>query len=257
MLVLLTDGQEVSSNASLDEAIAAARDARVTVYPIAIESPSFKPGPLKRLAAETGGRYTGAAGTAALQAIYASLAQELRRTWQLTYFTTARPGDAFEARRRGSAGEGVGAGHSQTSAAARSRRLPGAASSRSARCSSPRSSAPASSSAPSSLFRAPVGTGLRRRLAPHIGEPERKRARGPVQERFATASTLMRATERAFGHLSVWHKLHRLLERADLPLRTVELVYACLGSALLLALIFAIAGAGSDLRAPRAGLGGA
>ncbi len=52
------------------------------------------------------------------------------------------------------------------------------------------------------LFKAPVGAGLRRRLAPHIGEPERKRARGPVEERFATASSLMRATERAFGNLS-------------------------------------------------------
>ena len=28
--------------------------------------------------------------------IYAALAKELRRTWQLTYFTTARPGDSFE-----------------------------------------------------------------------------------------------------------------------------------------------------------------
>ncbi len=96
VLVLVTDGQEVSSKASLDDAIAAANDARVTVYPIGIESASFKPGPLKRLAAETGGRYSGAAGTASLQAVYAALAQELRRTWQLTYFTTARPGDTFE-----------------------------------------------------------------------------------------------------------------------------------------------------------------
>ena len=62
VLVLLTDGQEVSSKASLDDAIAAARAAHVTVYPIGIESASFKPAPLKRLAAETGGRYTGAAG---------------------------------------------------------------------------------------------------------------------------------------------------------------------------------------------------
>jgi len=95
------------------------------------------------------------------------------------------------------------------------------------------------------LLKAPVGAGLRRRLAPHIGEPERKRSRGPVEERFATASSLMRATERAFGNLSLWHKLHKLLERADLPLRTVELAYICLGSALLLSLLFGIFGAGS------------
>jgi tight adherence protein B len=57
----------------------------------------------------------------------------------------------------------------------------------------------------------------------------------------------MRATERAFGHLRVWHALHRLLERADVPLRTVELVYAAAGSGLLVAMIFAIAGGGPIL----------
>ena len=82
------------------------------------------------------------------------------------------------------------------------------------------------------LLRAPLGTGLKRRIEPHLGEGDRKRARGPAEERFATASTVMRATEAAFGHLQVWHRLHRLLERADLPLRTVELIYICAGCAL-------------------------
>ena len=53
----------------------------------------------------------------------------------------------------------------------------------------------------------------------------------------------MRATESAFGHLAVWHALHRLLERADVPLRTVELVYAAAGSGLLAGIVFAVAGA--------------
>ena len=96
VLVLLTDGQEVSSDASLAEAIDAARTAKVAVYPIAIESPSFSPAPLKRLAAETGGRYAGAATSGSLPAIYAALAAELRRTWTLSYLTTARPGDRIE-----------------------------------------------------------------------------------------------------------------------------------------------------------------
>lgn len=93
------------------------------------------------------------------------------------------------------------------------------------------------------LLAAPRGDRLRRRLAPHLGARVRKRSRGRTQERFATASTVMRATERAFGHLRVWHSLHRLLERADVPLRTVELVYAAVGSGLLLGLLGALAGA--------------
>ena len=68
------------------------------------------------------------------------------------------------------------------------------------------------------------------------------RPRGPAEERFTTASSLMKATEKAFGHLRVWHALHRLLERADLPLKTVELVYAAVGAGLLAGLLFAAAG---------------
>ena len=94
------------------------------------------------------------------------------------------------------------------------------------------------------LLRAPIGSGLKRRIEPHLGDGESKRSRGPVQERFATASTIMRSTEAAFGHLQMWHRLHRLLERADLPLRTVELVYAALGAGLLFALFAMLFGGG-------------
>ena len=240
VLVLLTDGQEVSSDATLAQAIEAAREADVAVYPIGIESRSFRPAPLQQLAARTGGRYAGAAGTQDLKAVYAALAEELRRTWQLSYVTSARPGDRLVVESAGARAESV---------------VPGA-----------RAAAVEASKLPEQLFRvgpmavativgflvllgslilmkAPLGSRLRRRITPHLGEHERKRARGPVQERFATASSLMRATERAFGHMSAWHALHRLLERADVPLRTVELVYAALGSGLLMGMVFAVAGA--------------
>jgi tight adherence protein B len=243
VLILLTDGQEVSSDATLSEAIAAARAAGVAVYPIGIESPSFRPGPLERLAERTGGRYAGASGTKDLKAIYARLAEELRRTWQLSYVTSARPGDRIE----------VASGAATARAV-----VPGAS----------RDIAVESSKVPEPLFkvgpaltativgflillavlfaiRAPVGSRLRRQISPHLGEQERKRVRGRVQERFATASSLMKATERALGHLSVWHSLHRLLERADVPLRTVELVYIAVGSGLVAGMLFAVAGMAS------------
>ncbi|HUP32179.1 MAG TPA: type II secretion system F family protein [Gaiellaceae bacterium] len=241
LLVLLTDGQEISSDATLAQAIAAAREANVAVYPIGIESSRFRPAPLQQLAAKTGGRYEGAAGTQDLKAIYAALAEELRRTWQLSYVTSARPGDRLVVESSGARAESV---------------VPGARA----------ASSVEASKLPEQLFRvgpmavativgflvllgalilmkAPLGSRLRRQITPHLAEQQRKRTRGPVQERFATASTLMRATERAFGHLSAWHALHRLLERADVPLRTVELVYAALGSGLVMGLVFAVAGA--------------
>ncbi len=240
ILVLLTDGQEVSSDASLEQAIAAARAANVVVYPIGIESPSFRPRALQRLAEQTGGRYAGASGTEELRAVYAALAEELRRTWQISYVTAARPGERLEVESAGASAKSVVPGVATRLSAEKSK-LP----------------APFFKVGPlvmplavgflillSALFvlRAPLGDRLRRQIAPHLGEQERKQARGPVQERFATASSIMRATERAFGHLTLWHVLHRLLERADLPLRTVELVYAAAGSGLLTGIAFAVAG---------------
>ena len=122
VLILLTDGQEVSSKASPRRAaIAAARKAGVTVYPIAIESASFSPAPLKQLAKATGGRYTGARDSASLVAVYNSIAAELRRTWQLTYTTAARPGEEIRL---------AGGGASLTSTIARPLRRRRAASTR-------------------------------------------------------------------------------------------------------------------------------
>ena len=107
VLILLTDGQEVSSDASLEQAIASAREAHVAVYAIGIESRSFRPGPLQRLAEKTGGRYVGASGTKDLKKIYAALAEELRRTWQLSYVTSARPGDRIAVEAAGAHAESI------------------------------------------------------------------------------------------------------------------------------------------------------
>lgn len=240
VLVLLTDGQEVSSDASLEQAIDTARAADVAVYPIGIESPSFRPAPLQRLAEKTGGRYAGASGTNDLRAVYAALAEELRRTWQLSYVTSARPGERLEIAAAGASAESIVPGIAVESTAEASK-LPeplfkvGPA-------------LPAAAVgflillAALLAMRAPLGSRLRRQITPHLGE-QRARVRGPVQERFATASSLLKATERAFGHLAAWHALHRLLERADVPLRTVELVYAAAGSGLLAGIAFGVAGA--------------
>jgi tight adherence protein B len=240
VLILLTDGQEVSSDASLEQAIAAAREAHVAVYAIGIESPSFRPGPLQRLAEKTGGRYVGASGTKDLKAIYAALAEELRRTWQLSYVTSARPGDRIAVEAAGAHAESIVPGARVVSKPEGSK-LPD----------------PFFKIGPAAvativgllglvaalfLLRAPAGSRLRRQINPHLGEQERKAARGPVEERFTTASSLMRATEKAFGHLRAWHALHRLLERADIPLKTVELVYIAVGAGLLAGVLFAAAG---------------
>ncbi|HUZ80646.1 MAG TPA: vWA domain-containing protein, partial [Gaiellaceae bacterium] len=91
-IVVVTDGRDVSSSHSISDAIAAAHAAHAAVYTIGIGGPSFTPDALRRLAAETGGSYRQATSAAQLSSVYAALADELARTWQLSYVTAARPG---------------------------------------------------------------------------------------------------------------------------------------------------------------------
>jgi VWFA-related protein len=98
VIILVTDGQETTSKATLKDAIKAARQANAAVYPIAIRSNTFSPAPLRRLALQTGGSYYAAAKSSALRAIYTAIANVLRRTWRLQYLTAARPGDQLNLR---------------------------------------------------------------------------------------------------------------------------------------------------------------
>jgi tight adherence protein B len=249
VIIAVTDGNETDSEATLEDTIAAARDAGAAVYVVAIESPGFTPEPLRELAAETGGRYYGAASSEALADVYATIAEELRRTWQIRYFTAARPGEelAIEA-------EAPGATPARATL-----ELPGTAV-------APRSEEPSSLLPREFLrstwgalalagavalmvlvafvfaFAAPRGSWLRTRLAPHLSEREREVKQRREGERVPLTAGLFRATERTFGHLRFWRKLQTLLDRADLPLRTVELVYIMAGSGLVVGLGVAVLG---------------
>jgi len=92
ILVLLTDGKDLGSHSSLTGAITAARRANVVVYSIAAGASADK-SPLRALAAATGGKVFDAADVGSLGSTYAALSQELDRTWQISYLTSARPGD--------------------------------------------------------------------------------------------------------------------------------------------------------------------
>jgi len=93
VIIIVTDGNETRSEASLDDAIASAQRADVSVYVVGIESAAFNPQPLQQLAEETGGNYYGAADSAALGEVYSSIAEELSRTWRLEYVTSALPSE--------------------------------------------------------------------------------------------------------------------------------------------------------------------
>jgi tight adherence protein B len=251
VLVLLTDGNDVGSQASEDDALSSLHHAGAVVYPIAFGSKADASG-LKRLASQTGGSFHGAAAGGTLTAIYSSIARELQRTWRVRYLTTARPGDKLDL--KASVGR-LGADH------------------RSVAVPDPNGEA-AAGSKPSPILPSPLygklgdlfftllaamlilaagilfastlqGSWLKRRLAPHIDSTRRKSKRRVGRERLEVLNGLFRATENTFGHRPQWRNLQLLLQRADLPLRTVEFTWLLIGCSFGLALLTALAGRSS------------
>jgi tight adherence protein B len=244
IIILVTDGQETKSKASLDEAIAAAKTAGVNVFVIGIESAGFKPEPLHRLADATQGYYYGAASTEALADVYTSIAEDLGRTWQLDYVTSARPGDRLDLVVELPGGDEVTAqltapGDAPSAAAKPSPLLPdffytsdwglpvlaGVV-------------ALLALIAAAFVLASPKGTWLRGRLDPHVAATRtRALKREREGKRFTLFSGLFKATEGLLGNLKHWKKIDTLLQRADMPLRTPEFAYIMLGFGLLFAFL--------------------
>ena len=249
-IVVLTDGDDTSSTAQLQDAVAAARRAGSAVFAIALEGKTFSPAPLKRIAAETGGSYRGTSSAAGLQRLYAQIAAEMRRTWRVEYLTSARPGDALKL---DATVPKLGSGSAKVT-------IPGADAT-----TAPKPSKLLPESAYESFLGTQLvgllvgllvllagtfvvssvrGSRLRRRLAPHIaGAAGGKRKQ--ERERLQAAAGLFRATERTFGHWKQWIALARLLERSDVPLRAVEFVYLSCGTGLAAGLVTGMLGQSS------------
>ena len=246
VIIVLTDGRDVSSNASLEAAVAAARKADASIYPIGIESSTFDPSALRALAQETGGTYHGAGSSAQLQDVYASIASELDRTWRLGYVTAARPGDKIQLRVTVA---GAGATEQTVSVPVTFGQVV---------------DVPPSRALPSVVY-TPVGTigigllvgGLflaalisltrirrrswvQQRLAPHVSQT----VKGANQaDRLSVFKALFRATEGMFGRHAKWRSIDRMLVRGDVPLRPAEFVWLTIGCGVGAAVLFAIGGA--------------
>ena len=89
------------------------------------------------------------------------------------------------------------------------------------------------------------GSWVKVRLAPHVEGGRNRRRRREKGERLAAFAGLFRATEQAFAHRVVWKKLTLKLDRADIPLRTVEFVYLMAGCGFLLMFLALLSGRSS------------
>jgi tight adherence protein B len=246
VIIIVTDGNETQSKASLQQAVAAARAAQSAVYVIAIESSKFNPEPLKQLATDTGGRYFGTASSEGISSVYRTIAQELARTWRFEYLTTARPGDRIHVE-----ASVIGEGSSM--------RMFTIKQGKSLESPPPSSFVPKDAYGPSGplalaiavaalvllaclfFFAGIRGSWVRSRIAGHVGEGRGNAKQKRKEKRSEMLTSIFRATESAFGHLKQWRWVGRMLERADVPLRTVEFFWIVVGSAMgagLLAFLF-------------------
>jgi tight adherence protein B len=241
-IVVVTDGRDVSSSNTLQQAITAAHAAHAAVYAIGVGGPSFTPDALRTLSSETGGSYHQVARTRDLAGVYAALAAELDRTWQLSYVTSARPGMTLHL------------AANVAGATARSTVLVAGG--------APAAVAPTNlipSVGYSSLgtiivaflagllvllsccfwFASRTGNKLRARIEPHLGVVERGTNVRRKQSRAAARVQLADGLEQVLGNLKQFKRVQAMLERADLPLRAGELLALCAGSALFFGLLTA------------------
>lgn len=92
-IVLLSDGQELGSTATLEEATALARQNGVRIFTVALMSRFFDSSTLKTLAARTGGEYFEADSPNALVGIYRRLGTQLANEYLLQYKSSAGPSE--------------------------------------------------------------------------------------------------------------------------------------------------------------------
>ncbi|HEX4677771.1 MAG TPA: type II secretion system F family protein [Gaiellaceae bacterium] len=242
-IVVVTDGADVSSTNTLQQAVAAAHAAHAAVYTIGIGGPSFTPGALQTVSRETGGSYRQVARTGDLDTVYAALASELDRTWQLSYVTAARPGMTLDLT---TAVPGAGTAHAtarvlggEPAAMAPSKLIPAVGYSAAGTLAVAIVVGLLVLLACCFWFAAQRGGKLRARIEPHLGLLERGAKVRRENGRAAARVHVANGVEHLLGNLRQFRSVQLTIERADLPVRAGELLALCAGLALSCGLLTA------------------
>jgi tight adherence protein B len=242
-IVVVTDGRDVSSNNTLQQAVEAAHAAHAAVYAIGIGGPSFTPDALRDLSRETGGSYRQVARTSDLGGVYAALASELDRTWQLSYVTAARPGMTLHLAATVPGGPSgrttVQVAGGEPAVIAPSNLIPSMGYSGVGTIVVGLGVGVLVLLSCCFWFASRRGSQLRARIEPHLGVVDRgakvQRGNGRAAARVQVADGF----EQILGNLKQFKRIQLTLERADLPLRAGELLAICVGVGMFFGLVAA------------------
>jgi tight adherence protein B len=91
-IVVLSDGADVGSSVTLEQAIEGAKAAHARIFTVGLKSKTFRPEPLQQLATETGGTFSSANSPTDLQNIYDQLGLQLAQEYILSYNSKEQPG---------------------------------------------------------------------------------------------------------------------------------------------------------------------
>jgi tight adherence protein B len=92
-VILLSDGADTGSTATIETVTAAARDARVRVFSVGLHGKRFKPDALRAIAEGAGGDYADAASVDDLTPIFDQLGHRLASEYLIRYRSPANPGE--------------------------------------------------------------------------------------------------------------------------------------------------------------------
>ena len=244
VLILLTDGSSQDDTATITQAISAAQQASVIVYPIGIATEGGAQAALERIASSTGGTAATATDSSALAGVYDTISTELGTTYTYLYQSAAAPGAPIKL---DISAPGMGS-------VSQSLKAPGTY------------VAPSTGSGGLELPSNAAGRGLmagivglfvllsmvfvlssrpdvvvHKRIAPYTDSKKRAKAELDDGEpaKIPMLTQLFISTERIVGSMNFWRRMSSVLEQADLPLRTAELFYIQMGCALLFGVISA------------------
>jgi tight adherence protein B len=245
VVLLVTDGKDVSSDASFPTALNAAHEAGALVYGIGIAGPQFSPGTLRSMTQKTGGGYRTATANN-LGSVYEDIATELRNTWRLDFITAARPGEE-----RNLVAYVPGQGRSkETFAIPDSATLPGNS-----------GLLPTAAYGRGGIAGLALLVGLlvilgyvlvvsstnadrlRMKVERHVAPKKPAAEKKEKKQRLQALAGLFSLTENALGHTRLWLWLRRLIERADLPIKPVELFYMMAASSIGVGFLMTLIGA--------------